>query len=405
MKPILCWKRGLFLLCAAALLFCAASCSERKSVPAPSLPPTPPAPSAPPDLSRDGRFSDQFEIWNSYCAEMRKGEFEKARQTWKKLLGAFPDEASRKSFFQSVLPDASRRLIRVVRICESCALGKCHACGGNGVCPECKSTLKCGSCGGRKQIMGACANCVCKVCRGTGFCTKCLGGKILKCPECGGTGRIEKGTQVPCDRCKGTGKYKMQGFDGQTVQVCAACNGAAFFPRQVSKECLKCAGKGTLACAACDSTGLCKGCGGKKRVAGCQFCQDKGSIVTPCARCLGTGKCVLCQGWGKCGLCEGSGTCGKCRGAQYYPLAEYVANSQWLRLDSGCLVQRAAAHTVGDIPLKPQDAGSAWGAVPAADCKSLRRKGSNMVFQPGPREVMCVCDGASSEWVSKALLK
>ena len=356
-------------------------------------------------MSRDGRFSDQASVWASYRSEVRDGDFEKALKTWKALYASFPDDSTRKDFFKSVLSDANRRLVRVVQVCDACTMGKCAACGGNGRCPECKGSLKCGLCGGRKQLIEGCQHCICGVCRGTGFCTNCLGRKVVECPECKGKLRLEKTRQVACDRCKGTGKFTTKGFGGETVQPCPSCKGVGFFQQTYSVDCSKCGGSGTVRCPVCNGTGLCKGCGGKKRIPGCKYCGDTHSIVTVCPRCSGTGQCTQCQGWGKCGLCEGSGVCSKCGGKQLCPVMELVANSQWLRVDNGCLLQMAAPYSLGGAPLKPLDAGAAYAAVAAADCKSLRRTASGVALNPGPREVICVCEGPSREWIKNALLR
>jgi len=170
----------------------------------------------------------------------------------------------------------------------------------------------------------------CKDCKnGRVTCAGCQGKKRvdIKCPECGGEGRVGSagdtgvGATQRCNPCGGTGTLKDQACapcSKSGLVECGKCSGSPWFDRACSN--LACKG-GKAPCADCKGRQRidvqCKDCGGagRKKALGdagagathqCRTCKGRGSLkdAAPCATCANSpeGKGVQ-----KCGVCGGTG--------------------------------------------------------------------------------------------------
>jgi hypothetical protein len=125
-------------------------------------------------------------------------------------------------------------------------------------------------------------------------CPVCAGHGEVKCPRCGGVGRLNE--KSVCPTCNGKGTVKCATCDGTGKTVCPLCGGKGQFQgawgglRRV--RCPRCQGTGKIACTDCQGTGhvVCPTCKGKptNATAGeCPVCN--GRKVVPCNACGGTG--------------------------------------------------------------------------------------------------------------------
>jgi DnaJ-class molecular chaperone len=84
-------------------------------------------------------------------------------------------------------------------------------------------------------------------------CGACRGAAFINCPDCGGTGSIEKPQIANCEQCKGSGWYKMR-FGGKASR-CPFCKGTGRISSLEKIVCEKCKGTGKIECASCRGSG------------------------------------------------------------------------------------------------------------------------------------------------------
>ena len=110
---------------------------------------------------------------------------------------------------------------------------KCSACGGTGICQECKGgTAPCKRCGGSLWE-------TCGTCGGSGRQT---------CPGCGGSG-VDATSGTSCRHCGGSGGNTCQQCGGSGGKSCSICHGKGV----ISDDCILC--HGDKKCTVCGGTG------------------------------------------------------------------------------------------------------------------------------------------------------
>lgn len=143
--------------------------------------------------------------------------------------------------------------------------------------------------------------CSCSECNGRGFVVsedilyRLFRAIQVKCCDCNGTGEV---TEVPCDRCKGTGTFHKE-FD----EPCKKCEGKGTFKNQKGKEvtCHTCKGTGRfkgakdLSCFKCAGSGLYR----LKHVAKCRRCGGKGYFLNEYEKKKTINVCYKCGGVGE----------------------------------------------------------------------------------------------------------
>jgi DnaJ-class molecular chaperone len=85
-------------------------------------------------------------------------------------------------------------------------------------------------------------------------CPTCLGHKQLKCPACGGFGRVDQKQVTTCEQCLGSGKYHKKLHD--STVTCPFCNGTGNITTTNRVVCAKCRELGWIVCPACNGTGF-----------------------------------------------------------------------------------------------------------------------------------------------------
>lgn len=106
--------------------------------------------------------------------------------------------------------------------------------------------------------------------------------------------------ETPCAVCGGTGLCKQCG--GRKKIRCQSCSGTGRGHQvQDQTTCPSCKGQGTYV-SAFGTRVPCSQCGRSGYI--------KGSKINPCIKCSGRGyiSCPVCSGWGKCKACGGAGT-------------------------------------------------------------------------------------------------
>lgn len=110
---------------------------------------------------------------------------------------------------------------------------KCSACGGTGICQECKGgTAPCKRCGGSLWE-------TCGTCGGSGRQT---------CPGCGGSG-VDATSGTSCRHCGGSGGNTCQQCGGSGGKSCSICHGKGV----ISDDCILC--HGDKKCTVCGGSG------------------------------------------------------------------------------------------------------------------------------------------------------
>ncbi len=121
-------------------------------------------------------------------------------------------------------------------------------------------------------------------------CPACKGAKSVACPDCAGKGAASVERQE-CDQCKGKGGGPCGFCHSRGIVRCPNCGGTGRVLGGAAR-CPECGGRREVRCSKCGGDGHLK----------CSKCKGTGTItvVTPCARCRGSKSipCMRCNGKG-----------------------------------------------------------------------------------------------------------